>query len=208
MNKNDTISGFHVSKAEFVASAVQSTGFPVADRPEVAFAGRSNVGKSSLLNRLLNRRNLARTGSTPGRTQTINFFNVNDKLYFVDLPGFGYAKVPEAVRAGWKGMVEGYLTAPRDLRAVLLLVDIRRQPAPEESNLLEWLDYHDLTVAVVATKSDKVNRSRHRPRAEEISRSYGLRRPPFIFSAKSGEGRESIWSWLLEHCQTDPRGES
>ncbi|MDY6852176.1 MAG: ribosome biogenesis GTP-binding protein YihA/YsxC, partial [Thermodesulfobacteriota bacterium] len=131
---------YPIRQADFIISAVQPEQFPAADRPEIAFAGRSNVGKSSLLNKLLLRRKLARTSRTPGRTQTINFFDVNGEMYFVDLPGYGYAKVPQAVQAAWGPMVEGYLDAPRDLRTVVVLVDIRRDPGGEEENLMDWLN--------------------------------------------------------------------
>ena len=187
-------------QARFLISAVGPKQYPPADRPEVAFAGRSNVGKSSLLNRLLNRRKLARTSSTPGRTQTINFFEVGDLMYFVDLPGFGYAKAPLSVRAAWQPMVEGYLTAPRDLRLVLVLHDLRREAGREEKELLAWLQREGLAALVVATKTDKVRRSRRAAQAAELARGLGPGVRPVLFSATSGEGRDEVWDIIREVC--------
>lgn len=191
---------YPIRRTDFIISAVQPKQFPVADRPEVAFAGRSNVGKSSLLNKLLLRRRLARTSRTPGRTQTINFFDVNGEMYFVDLPGYGYAKAPLAVRAAWGPMVEGYLAAPRDLRTVVVLVDIRRDPGGEEEDLMAWLDQRGARPLVVVTKADKVARSKRRDRAAAIGRALGTFEPPIIFSAVSGQGREEILGELLTVC--------
>ena len=189
-----------VPRAEFITSAVKPGQFPPPDRPEVAFAGRSNVGKSSLLNRLLGRKKLARTGSTPGRTQTINFFAIGEDLYFVDLPGFGYAKVPMSVKAAWRPMVEGYLTAPRDLRLVILLVDIRRDPGVEEINLLEWFDHQGQPFLVVATKVDKIKRGQRPARLKAIRQALGLAEPPLAFSAVAGDGRDDLWRRVMEAC--------
>ena len=200
MKKAENNQGFQAPPAAYVISAFRPDQFPPADRPEVAFAGRSNVGKSSLINRLLNRRKLARTGNTPGRTQSINFFEVGADLYFVDLPGFGYAKVPLAVRAAWQPMVEGYISAPRDLRLVLVLVDIRRDPGHEEKGLLDWLESKDIPYLVVATKADKFSRGKSQQRLAAIRRSLELVDLPLAFSSLSGEGREEVWAHLLEAC--------
>ena len=208
MRPTKQIVNYHIAEAKFVTSAVRPTQFPGPDRPEIAFAGRSNVGKSSLLNRLLKRRKLARTGNTPGRTQTLNFFDVNGELYFVDLPGFGYAKVPLLVRAGWGPMVEGYLTAPRDLRALVLLVDIRRDPGVEEVDFLAWLDRQGLGYLVIVTKADKVSRGKRAARAAAIGRDLNLAHPPLVFSALTGEGREDIWHDLLGRCGLLPGDET
>ncbi|MFH1139580.1 MAG: ribosome biogenesis GTP-binding protein YihA/YsxC [Pseudomonadota bacterium] len=170
--------------------------FPPADRPEIAFAGRSNVGKSSLLNSLLQRRKLARTSSSPGRTQQINFFDISGNLYFVDLPGYGYAKAPLSVRASWRPLVDGYLTAPRDLRLVLLLNDIRRDPGEEEANLLTWLESRGLVSLLVITKADKVSRGRQGGRAALIAEKLSGARGPVLFSALSGIGRREIWEHI------------
>lgn len=185
-------------EASFLISAVRPEQYPPPERPEIAFAGRSNVGKSSLLNCLLGRRKLARTSSTPGRTQTINFFSVNQNLYFVDLPGFGYAKVPLSVRAAWRPMVEDYLTSGRDIRLLILLIDIRREPQEEELNLLLWLADRNIQPLVVATKSDKVKRSQHNARLSAIKKALELKSQPILFSAPSKQGRDGLWEKINE----------
>ena len=187
-------------QASFVKSAVKPANFPLSDRPEAAFAGRSNVGKSSILNCLLSRRKLARTSSTPGRTQTINFFDIGGKLYFADLPGFGYAKVPLAVRAAWGPMVEGYLSAGRDIRLVILLVDVRRDPGEEEIALLNWLDSYQIPGLVVVTKADKVKRSKLVARQTAIREALNLPENPVLFSSLTGLGRSEVWSRLALAC--------
>lgn len=199
MNKADPI-----RKAEFLVTAVKPSQFPEADRPEAAFAGRSNAGKSTLLNALARRRSLARTSRTPGRTQAINFFNINDRFYFVDLPGFGFAQVPRAVQARWAPMVEGYLSAGRDIRAVVLILDIRRDPREEERNLLNLLAARRVPVLPVLTKMDKVNRSQRAGRAAAVREALGLDRPPLLFSGLSGEGLEDVWQTLLEALTPNP----
>ena len=186
-----------------MVSAARPSQFPDPDRPEVAFAGRSNVGKSSLLNRVLNRKKLARTSRTPGRTQLINFFNINNDIYFVDLPGFGFAKVPLHVKESWRPMVGGYLTAGRDLRLVLVLMDIRREPRQEETDLLAWLAALGLRFQVVVTKTDKLSKSQRASRSDAIARSLSLPSLPIQFSAISGAGREEIWRILTEACFGD-----
>lgn len=191
---------YPIRRAEYLVSAVRTGQYPSADRPEVAFAGRSNVGKSSLLNNLLQRRKLARTSQTPGRTQTINFFDVNGELYFVDLPGYGYAKVPLAVRAAWRPMVDGYLSSDRDLRLMVVLVDIRRDPGVEEQDLIAWLEGRGVPSLVVATKVDKISRGRRSARLSAIGKTLGLTEPPVAFSALSGEGRPAVFARVLDAC--------
>jgi GTP-binding protein len=195
--------GYQAPPSSYLISAFRAAQFPPADRPEVAFAGRSNVGKSSLLNRLLNRRKLARTSNTPGRTQSINFFEIGTAMYFVDLPGFGYAKVPMAVRAAWQPMVDGYISAPRDLRLVLVLVDIRRDPGDEEKGLLAWLESKDIPYLVVATKFDKLSRGKGNQRLAVIRKNLDLSDLPLPFSSLTGEGREEIWAHLRLACGLD-----
>lgn len=193
-------SHYPIKKAEFLISAMTASQFPEPDRPEIAFAGRSNVGKSTLINGILQRKKLARTSRTPGRTQAINFFDINDELYFVDLPGYGYAKVPMKIRAAWKPMVESYLMAERDLRAVVVLVDIRRDPKEEELNLVEWLNQAGVPPLIVLTKSDKIKRSQHRARVAAIKKSLFMDDEPFMYSAISGDGRAEIKDTLIEFC--------
>ncbi|MBW2092076.1 MAG: YihA family ribosome biogenesis GTP-binding protein [Deltaproteobacteria bacterium] len=191
---------YPIREAKFLISAVKPDQFPAPNQPEVAFAGRSNVGKSTLINSLLSRRGLARTSRTPGRTQTINFFDINHEIYFVDLPGYGFARVPKAVRASWRPMVEGYLLANRDLRALVLIIDIRRDPQAEEHNLLLWLKERRVPPLVVITKADKLSRGKRPGRAAAIKRELGLTDTPLLFSAQTGEGKEKIWNHILESC--------
>ena len=188
---------YPIREAEFLVSAVKPNQYPAPDRPEAAFAGRSNVGKSTLINSLLQRKNLARTSRTPGRTQTINFFDINREIYFVDLPGYGYAKVPVSIRAKWRPMVEGYLGSGRDIRTVVVILDIRRDPREEEINLLAWLRHNNIPPLVVITKMDKLKRSKRRGRSTAISRALDLDEPPVLFSGLTNEGREGVWAGLL-----------
>jgi GTP-binding protein len=185
--------------AAFLKSAVQAGQYPPADRPEVAFAGRSNVGKSSLLNTLVNRKNLARTSSTPGRTQVLNFFRVNDRLTFVDLPGYGYARVSFEVKKSWRGMVETYLRNRPNLKAVVVIIDIRRGLEEEDRNLMEWLEQEGKTVLPILTKVDKLTRKEREARVREVGKEISevVSQKPILFSAKTGEGRKDIWDRLL-----------
>ncbi len=182
-----------ILSAEFVLSAKEPVHYPPALLPEIAFAGRSNVGKSSLINTLLNRKKLARTSNTPGRTQEINFFRVNDRLTFVDLPGYGYAKVPEAIRKQWGPMVETYLRERQTLKLVVLILDIRREPSEEDRQLIDWLHFYRLRCLVVLTKIDKVSRNVLTEKRRRIGGEMGSPLPPVPFSAKTGEGKEVLW---------------
>jgi GTP-binding protein len=181
-----------VRSARFVKSAKKPSDFPSDQLHEVAFIGRSNVGKSRLLNALAGVRGLARISSSPGRTQTINYFLINDDLYFVDLPGYGYAKVPKKVQSEWRGMVEGYLEDRSQLKLVLLLVDSRIPPTPDDIKTKEWLDYYKVESAVILTKSDKLSRNKlvqSVKRAKEILGTEEL----IPFSAVSGLGKDAAW---------------
>lgn len=184
-----------ILSAEFVLSAKEPAHYPPAVLPEVAFAGRSNVGKSSLINTLLNRKGLARTSNTPGRTQEINFFSVNDKLHFIDLPGYGYAKVPERMRKNWGPMIETYLSGRPTLRLVVLILDMRRDPSAEDRQLIGWLQFYRLPFFIVLTKSDKVSRNQLAQRLRRIGDHLGLASatPLIAFSAKTGEGKDRLW---------------
>jgi GTP-binding protein len=177
--------------AVFVAGAATLDRLPPPRQPEVAFAGRSNVGKSSLLNRLVGRRALARVSKTPGRTQQINFFAVGDRLLLVDLPGYGFARVPLSVKAQWQQLVEGYLRGPRPLRGVLVLVDVRRGLQPDDQQLLEFLAAIGARAAVIATKVDKLGRGARAAALARIGTPGG--RPPIAFSALTGEGTDAVW---------------
>ena len=183
-----------IKSAEFIKSGTSPAHYPEATCPEIAFAGRSNVGKSSLINALLNRRGLVRTSSTPGRTQLLNFFLVNGNLGLVDLPGYGFAQVPMAVRRAWGPMVRTYLEQRRNLRAVVLLFDVRRVPRDEDLQLLDWLEEFAVPTIPVITKIDKVSRSRRAGQVAPILAETGLPQDAFtLFSAKTREGREEVW---------------
>jgi len=194
-----------VTSAEFAGSATGPSGFPGDRRPEIAFVGRSNVGKSSLLNRLLGRRGLARVSRTPGRTQTINFYRVNDAFYFVDLPGYGYAKVSERIRRAWRPMVEGYLRGRELLRAVVVIVDARHPPTPLDQEMGAWLQAARIPQLVVLTKVDKIDRGAWRRSREITAAALGIHNPKevLLFSAVTGEGEEGLWQRLAQYLQRE-----
>ena len=196
-----------IKSAEFVKSCTAPGHYPEALWPEIAFAGRSNVGKSSLINTLLNRRGLVRTSSTPGRTQLLNFFLVNGDFCLVDLPGYGFAKVPIAVRKGWGPMVRTYLEQRPSLRAVVLLFDVRRVPHGEDLQLLDWLEEFAVPTIPVITKIDKVSRGQRARQLAPILEATGLPADAFtLFSAKTGEGKEEIWQRLEVAMEAPPKG--
>ncbi len=187
-----------VKSAEFITSAVKPNQYPVAQLPEIAFAGRSNVGKSSLINVLVNRKRLVKTSSTPGRTQLINFFTVNEELMLVDLPGYGYARVPAAVQKKWGPMVEKYLSLRDTLKAVILILDIRRTPRQEEFDLIHWLGHYQIPLIPILTKADKLSKNKQRPQHQANAAALGM--PPedlILFSAKTRQGRDKVWRAIL-----------
>lgn len=165
---------------------------------EVAFAGKSNVGKSSLINALMNRKSLARTSAQPGKTQTINFYNINNELYFVDLPGYGYAKANESVKAQWGKMIEDYLHRSKKLQAVFLLIDIRHEPSANDRNMYEWIVKHGFQPILIATKLDKINRSQVARQVKVIKQSLKVLPGTIVipFSAQTKQGREEIYELL------------
>lgn len=183
-----------IKYAEFVTSAVKTADYPAGELPEVALAGRSNVGKSSLLNKLVNRKGLARTSNTPGRTRLINFFKVNDDFHLVDLPGYGYAKVPLREKDSWRKMVEGYLNTRKNLKGVVMLVDSRHPPTAQDIQMYHWLKHRGLGAAVVATKADKNSRSRLLQSLKVIRAALPLAEgdPLVPFSSETGQGREEL----------------
>ncbi len=183
-----------VTSTQFIKSATRPANYPVSELPEIAFAGRSNVGKSSLINVLVNRRNLVRTSSTPGRTQLINFFDVNATFMLVDLPGYGFAKVPLAVKKQWGPMMRTYLETRENLRAVIFIFDIRRIPNEEDIQMLDWLEEFEVPTIPVVTKIDKLPRSRRARHLKQIVEASGLPEDAFsLFSAQTREGVEDVW---------------
>lgn len=187
-----------IKSAKFVTSATEPSQYPPADLPEVAFAGRSNVGKSSLINTLVNRKHLVKTSSTPGRTQLINFFNINNSIGFVDLPGYGYAKVPVSVRKKWGPMTETFLSTRETLKGIVVIMDIRRAPGTEESDLLHWLEHYNIARIPVITKADKLSRNKQIRQVDNIVRALGIARAEVIlFSAKTRLGKDAVWEAIL-----------
>ncbi len=187
-----------IKSATFITSATKPSQYPPADLPEIAFAGRSNVGKSSLINTLVNRKHLVKTSSTPGRTQLINFFNINDSIGFVDLPGYGYARVPVSVRKKWGPMIETYLSKRETLTGIVVIMDIRRTPGTEESDLLHWLEHFNIDRILVITKADKLSKNKQIKQVNHIIRTLGVAKDEVIlFSAKTRLGRDSVWDAIL-----------
>jgi GTP-binding protein len=187
-----------IKSAEFVTSAVKKAQYPPEGLPEIAFAGRSNVGKSSLINTLVNRKHLVKTSSTPGRTQLINFFDINNNLTFVDLPGYGYARVPISVRQKWGPMIETYLSTRKTLKAVVIIMDIRRLPREEEQNLIGWLAHFSIAGILVLTKTDKLSKTKIGKQQTAIVRALGVEKEDVIlFSAKTRRGKDAVWDAIL-----------
>ncbi len=193
-----------ISSAEFIKSATKLGNYPPIDLPEIAFAGRSNVGKSSLINVLVNRKSLVRTSSTPGRTQLINFFNINDQFSLVDLPGYGYAKVPLAVKKAWGPMIRKYLEARESLHGVVFIFDIRRVPREEDLRMLDWLEEFGVPTIPVITKIDKIKRSQRDKMIQQIVEETGLPRDAFsLFSALTKVGSDEIWERIEAALEPD-----
>lgn len=190
--------------ARFLGAGTDAQRLPAWPHLEVAFAGRSNVGKSSLLNRLVGQRGLARVSRTPGRTRQINFFLVDEALVFADLPGYGFARVPLAVRAAWKDLVEGYLAGRATLRLVVVLVDIRRGLEADDRLLLDYLAAQGCPALVVATKTDTLARHERQRRVRELARAVGERCPVLACSARTGEGIPALWAALRRGVAAPP----
>ncbi len=187
-----------IKSAELETVCGITSKLPDNQLPEIAFAGKSNVGKSSLINGLLNRKSLARTSSSPGKTQTINFYNINKELYFVDLPGYGYAKVSQEIRNKWGKMIERYLHTSRQLKLVFLLVDIRHAPGENDKTMYDWIVANGYTPVIIATKLDKIKRSELLKNLKVIREKLNLDNETKIipFSAVSKQGRDDIWEFI------------
>lgn len=171
---------------------------PDTDKPEVAFAGKSNVGKSSLINGLMNRKSLARTSAQPGKTQTINYYNINNAMYLVDLPGYGYAKVSQKEKEKWGQMIENYLHTSRQLKAVFLLIDIRHEPSANDKQMYDWIVYQGYDPIIIATKLDKINRSQIQKHIKMLKTGLNVKpgTPVMPYSALTKQGREEIWEFM------------
>ena len=171
---------------------------PETTIPEFAFAGKSNVGKSSLINALMNRKALARTSGQPGKTQTINFYNINSELYYVDLPGYGYAKVSQKEKERWGKMIENYLQTSKMLKCIFLLIDIRHEPSQNDKMMYDWIVYHGFHPVIIATKLDKIKRSQIAKQVKILRTGLGLEKEDILipFSAETKQGREEIWSLI------------
>jgi len=195
-----------ILKAEFIKSAVWPPQYPPGVMPEIAFVGRSNVGKSSLMNTLVGRRSLAKTSNTPGRTQLINFFTVNESISFVDLPGYGFAKVSQSIKKDWGDMMEAYLRERQNLAMVILILDIRRDPSNDDLSLRNWLENYRIPYLYVLTKTDKLSNNQVIGRQKIIERSLEVHQQNeiILFSAKTQKGKEHLWHLIenhLEHLQ-------
>lgn len=187
-----------VNQAEIVISAVRPSQYPEGALPEFALAGRSNVGKSSFINKMLNRKSLARTSSKPGKTQTLNFYLINEILHFVDVPGYGYAKVSKKEREAWGKMIETYITTREQLKAVLLIVDLRHPPTADDKMMYDFLKHYEIPVIVIATKADKIPKSKWQKHLKITKETLDFDPEDAIvlFSSESGEGKDKAWSIL------------
>ena len=188
--------------ADILLSATNKSHYPQDDIPEVALAGRSNVGKSSFINTLLNRKNLARTSGKPGKTQLLNFFNIDDKLRLVDVPGYGYARVSKKEREKWGRMIEEYLTSRENLKAVVSLVDFRHEPSADDVQMYEFLKYYEIPVILVATKADKIPRGKWNKHESIIKKKLDFDPADtfIVFSSVTKEGLEESWDAILENA--------
>lgn len=187
-----------IKKVELETVCGYTSKLPDNDKPEIAFAGKSNVGKSSLINSLMNRKSLARISSQPGKTQTINFYNINDAMYLTDLPGYGYAKVSQKEKEKWGKMIENYLNNSKQLRAVFLLIDIRHDPSANDKMMYEWMVYQGFHPIIVATKMDKIKRSQLQKQIKAVKVGLDVEPDTIIipFSAVTKQGREEIWDLM------------
>lgn len=187
--------------ADILLSATNKSHYPQDDIPEVALAGRSNVGKSSFINTMLNRKNLARTSGKPGKTQLLNFFNIDDKLRFVDVPGYGYARVSKKEREKWGKMIEEYLTTRENLRAVVSLVDLRHEPSADDVQMYEFLKYYEIPVILVATKADKIPRGKWNKHESMIKKKLDFDKTDtfIIFSSVNKTGVEEAWHAIFDY---------
>lgn len=191
----------NIQSAEIVISAVKPAQYPEEALPEIALAGRSNVGKSSFINRLLNRKSLARTSSKPGKTQTLNFYLINERFHFVDVPGYGFAKVSKTERAAWGKMIETYLTTREQLKAVVLLVDLRHPPTKDDVMMYDFLKHYNIPCIIIATKADKIPKGKWQKHLKVTKETLDVDKndPILVFSSETGEGKDKAWSILQSY---------
>ncbi|MGP4061534.1 ribosome biogenesis GTP-binding protein YihA/YsxC [Halobacillus sp. H74] len=190
-----------VNYADIVISAASKKQYPKAPIPEIALAGRSNVGKSSFINRMIQRKNLARTSSKPGKTQTLNFYIINDKFHFVDVPGYGYAKVSKKERAKWGRMMEEYFAERDQIKATALIIDIRHKPTEDDKMMYDYLKHFELPVMVIATKLDKIKKGQRHKQVKMVREVLEMEEEDTLipFSAETGEGKDVAWRTMLSH---------
>ncbi len=194
-----------IKNAEFIISAVGPKQYPTDQLPEIALAGRSNVGKSSLINKFINRKNLARTSSKPGKTQTLNYYRINNEFYFVDLPGYGFAQVSQSVKEKWSKFIDEYLTRRETLRGVIQLVDLRHPPTKDDIAMYDWLMHMHQDVLVVATKCDKISKGQWLKHVKQVREGLNADKSQqiLVFSAETGQGLEELHSWVEAHTTQD-----
>ncbi|MGV3464389.1 MAG: ribosome biogenesis GTP-binding protein YihA/YsxC [Heyndrickxia sp.] len=192
-----------VNNAEIVISAVKPEQYPEGNLPEFALAGRSNVGKSSFINKMLNRKALARISSKPGKTQTLNFYIIEESLYFVDVPGYGYAKVSKKERAAWGKMIETYITSRKQLKAVILIVDLRHPPTVDDRMMYDFLKHYQLPCIVIATKADKIPKGKWQKHLKITKETleFDPSDEIIIFSSETGEGKDAAWQAISRKCK-------
>ena len=198
-----------ITSAEFLNGAVSYKQYPDSTCPELAFAGRSNVGKSSLINSLLNRKKLVKTSQTPGKTQEINFFKINNDFIFADLPGYGFAKVPQSVQKRWKKMIEDYFLKRETLLVVIFIIDLRRSPSPLDLNLQQWLESCGVEYLLVGTKTDKLSQSEVKKQVSKLNAVYfdGGEDRLLAYSSKSSRGRKELWSKITTRIEANRKRE-
>lgn len=193
-----------VTKSEIVISAVKPEQYPEGGLPEIALAGRSNVGKSSFINKMINRKNLARTSQRPGKTQTLNFYLINEIMHFVDVPGYGFAKVSKSEREAWGRMIETYIQKRDTLKAVIQLIDLRHNPSKDDVMMYEWLKHHELPVIIIATKADKIPKGKWQKHEKAVKETLNKdpNDPIVIFSSETGLGKDKAWSVIESYMNS------
>jgi GTP-binding protein len=194
-----------IKSADIVISAVSKAQYPEGGLPEIALAGRSNVGKSSFINKLLNRKNLARTSSKPGKTQTLNFYLINEEFYFVDVPGYGYAKVSKTEREKWGKMIETYLTEREELKCVVSIVDLRHPPSRDDVMMYNFLKHYDIPVIIIATKADKIPKGKWQKHLKIAKETLDLQKGDqiILFSSETGQGKDEAWKAIQDYVYGD-----